>query len=246
MKEVEGLANFNTDFSILRLLSSQPITGYIGDIEFKIIPPKLLDYYNASFSFLLSILEKDVDEIKNIIVGQKLDNHYLLFSFILAGVDKTEDVVKLGILILSGLQLIVPDLVFEDKMFKIKGEFISEQTFNQFILIFFKMLKKDKIMINPTDDKFTKKEKEMKMKVQRIKRNANKNGSKGNSMEDMLAAILYEFPQYTLEDLFELNIYTIYYLFGYVGKIANYEVSKIAAGNGNLKKSKKHKYFIEK
>ena len=38
------------------------------------------------------------------------------------------------------------------------------------------MLKKDKIIINPDDDKFTKKEKEMKLKAQRIRRNAKNKG----------------------------------------------------------------------
>jgi len=205
----------------------------------------LLDYYNKDFALLLSILERDIDEIKNLVVGQEIESYYLLFSFILAGVSKVEEVEKLASSILSGLQIIIPDLTFNDKKFMIGNEFLSEPVFNQIIIILFKMLKKEKIIINPDDDKFTKREKEMKMKVQRIKRNSTK--EKGSdSMENMLASILYEYQQYTLKDLFELNIYTIYYLFGYVGKIANYEVSKIAAGNGNLKKSKKHKYFIEK
>ena len=59
----------------------------------------------------------------------------------------------------------------------------------------------------------------------------------------MLAAIQYEFQQYKLEDLMNFNMYTIYYLFGYVGQIANYHVGSMAYAMGN---TKKYKYFIDK
>ena len=39
------MSNFRSNFSYLVLLSKEPVLGYIGDKEFKIIPPKLLDYY---------------------------------------------------------------------------------------------------------------------------------------------------------------------------------------------------------
>ncbi|RLI49298.1 hypothetical protein DRO61_05260 [Candidatus Bathyarchaeota archaeon] len=192
------------------------------------------------------MLEKEEEDIKKIIVGREFDSHYLLFSFILAGINKTEDVDKIGLLILTGLQIIIPDLVFENKQFKIKGKFLNERAFNEIVLILFKALDRKKIIINKDDDPLIKREKEMKLKAQKIRRNARNNEATGNSIEDMLVSILYEFQQYSLEDLFELNIYTIYYLFGYVGKIANYEVSKIAFGTGNYKRGKKHKYFVEK
>ena len=239
------MSNFRSNFSDLVLLSKEPVLGYIGDKEFKIIPPKLLDYYKTPFIILMSLLEKDVEEIKDLVLGQELKSHYLLFSFILSGVDRSDEVKKLAESILIGLQVIVPDLVFESKMFKIKGEFLDEASFNDIIILIFKMLKKNKIIINPDDDKFTRKEKEMKLKAQRIRRNAKDKGE-GGKIEDMLISIIYTFPQYELNDLFELNIYTIYYLFGYVGKISNYEVEKMAYATGNFKKGKKLKYFIEK
>ena len=240
------MKSFNTNYSELKLLSSQKILGTINGKEFEIVPPKLLDYHNKAFVFLITMLDEDIEEIKDMIVGQQFTSHYLIFSFILAGIDKAEDVEKIGSLALSGLQLILPELVFEDKKFMLKGEFLDETSFNEIVILIFKMLKRDKIIINPDDDKFTKKEKKMKLLAQKIKRDSEKDSSKGDSIENMLAAILYEFQQYTLKDLFELNIYTIYYLFGYVGKISNYEISRIAYATGNFKKGKKLKYFIEK
>jgi len=239
------LRNFRTNFSDLKLLSKQPILGWIDDTEFEIIPPKLMTYYKANFALLLSLLEKDEAEIKNFVEGHEFDNHYSLFSFILSAKVVSEDIMKVNAFVLTGLQEVIPSLTFEDKLFKIKDSFLNEKIFNEIIMILFRMLKKKKIIINKDDDKFTKREKEMKLKIQKIKENGKGDGG-SNSIESMLVSIIYEFPQYTLEDLFELNIYTIYYLFGYVGKIANYQVSQIAYATGNFKKGKKHKYFIEK
>jgi hypothetical protein len=85
-------------------------------------------------------------------------------------------------------------------------------------------------------------EKQQKLRAQKI-RSGKKLDGKENSVNDMIIAILYEYQQYKIEDIMKMNIYTFNYLFKYIGKIANYEVSKIAMGNGN---TKKHKYFIEK
>ena len=133
------------------------------------------------------------------------------------------------------------DGIIFDKVLKIKNIIVNEKLFNEIIRVILLSIDKEKIIINDDDDEFTKKEKQAKLRVAKIRRNAQ--NKEGTSFEDLFAAILYEFPQYKIEDLMQMNLYTIYYLFKYVGKIANYEVSKIAAGNGL---AKKHKYFIEK
>jgi len=118
---------------------------------------------------------------------------------------------------------------------------VTNKLFNKIILVLYKTMKKEKIIINEDDDEFTKREKQMKLRVQKIK---NQNGKKeGKDINDIITAILYEFPQYKIAEILNMNLYTVYYLFGIVGKIANYEVSKIAAGNGL---AKKHKYLIDK
>ena len=122
---------------------------------------------------------------------------------------------------------------------------VKNNLFDEIIEVIYKILGKEKIIIKDTDDEFTKREKEIKLRAQKIRNNKkNKNSKdKDDSFENVIAAIIYEFPQYKIEDVFNLNIFTFNYLVKYIGKIANYEVSKIAAGNGL---TKKHKYFIEK
>ena len=107
--------------------------------------------------------------------------------------------------------------------------------------ILFLAVGKEKTIIKESDDEFDRMEKQAKIRAEQIRKNSKKESN--TSFEDLIAAILYEFPQYKIQDIMSMNLYTIYYLFKYVGKIANYEVSKIAAGNGL---AKKHKYFIEK
>jgi hypothetical protein len=141
----------------------------------------------------------------------------------------------------NAFKIIIPDVNLEGKLLKIQDFIITPELFNDIDTVIFKILEKERIKVEPEDDEIEKRLKEQKLKVQKIKQSSRKKD--GLKFDDLFAAILYEFPQYKLEDIFELNIYTFYYLFKYVGRIANYEVSQIAAGNGL---AKKHKYFIEK
>jgi hypothetical protein len=155
--------------------------------------------------------------------------------------DTNIDTQKLAEKFAKAFKIIVPDINLEGKLLKIQDFILTPELFNDIDTIIFKILEKERIKIEPEDDEIEKRLKEQKLKIQRIKQNSRKKDSL--KFDDLFAAILYEFPQYKLEDIFELNIYTFYYLFKYVGRIANYEVSQIAAGNGL---AKKHKYFIEK
>jgi hypothetical protein len=50
----------------------------------------------------------------------------------------------------------------------------------------------------------------------------------------------------SLEEVYKLNKFSFVYLYGCVMQIAGYEVSKIAAGTGNLGHNSKHKYWTNK
>jgi hypothetical protein len=145
---------------------------------------------------------------------------------------------------LKGFKILIPDIYLNNKILMIKEHVFTEKMFDEVLIIINKIMgRKQKMQIFDTDDEMTIKMKKMQEKIAEIKQKGRRMNENSTSFEDMFAALLYEYPQYKMEDLFELNIYTLYYLFKYVGKIANYEVSKVAAGNGL---TKKHKYFIEK
>lgn len=241
------MGNFSNNFSDLILLANKNITikHKEEDFEFDIVPMKMKDIlFDENIGLLLTILDKDIEELSKMILSIEIKNHYSFIRTIVALSKKREETKKMANSILKGLSKIVPDMVYDEVIFKIKDRVVSNEIFEEIIEIIYKIMEKEKILAKESDDEFTKREKAIKLRAQRIKNNGkNKKEESGSNFKDIIASIIYEFPQYKVEDLFELNIYTFNYLTKYIGKIANYEVSKIAAGNGL---TKKHKYFIEK
>lgn len=239
------MASFNNNYSELLLLSGQNIKFWNDQQTFELIPMSLSNIlFNESLGYLIGILDTDIEDLKKQVNGFKLTTHYEFFHLILSLAKKRDEVREMGRYILEGLQTLIPEVNFDDGVLKIKDFFLEKQLFNDIVSIVFLILGRKKVIINDDDDEFTKMEKEAILRAERIRaKGKKKDEEKGTKFEDLLASLIYEFPQYKLEDLFRLNIFTIHYLFKYVGKIANYEVSKIAAGNGLVKK---HKYFIEK
>ena len=238
------MSNFSNNFSELYLLTNQNIK-FIDEVNkrsFELIPMKVKDMmFNADLLWLLSFLSEDIQKYKDMIPGQEIKTHYEFLQILCLLAEANLETKQLVEKFISALQIIIPDINLNGKLIRIQDFILTPELFNDIDTVIFKILEKERIKIEPEDDEIEKRLKEEKLKIQRIKQNSRKKDTL--KFDDLFAAILYEFPQYKLEDIFELNIYTFYYLFKYVGRIANYEVSQIAAGNGL---AKKHKYFIEK
>jgi hypothetical protein len=240
------MTSFSNNFSKVLLLANENIVFKNGQGEwFELVPMKVKDFYtNESLIWFLSFLDSEVEDIQKYLSGIKIESHYQFILTVLTLAEKQEEVRETADYFLEALNHIVPGFSFRNKQLKIHSITVNEELFNTIVEILYKIMnKKEKIKIVDGDDEMTQKMKAMQKKIQEIKTKGKKMNEDSTDFESMFVALLYEFPQYKLEDLFELNIYTFYYLFKYVGKIANYEVSKIAAGNGL---AKKHKYFIEK
>ena len=240
------MTNFKHNFSQVLLLANQKVLFENEENQsFEFIPMKVKDlYFNKPLIWFLGILEQDIEELKKYFTGIEINTHYRFIFTMLTLAEKKSELKETADSILEGLNVIVPGVHFENKQIKINSITMTEELFDLIVEVVYKVMnKKEKVKVVDSDDEMTRRMKEMQKKIQDIKSKGKKLDANSTNFEDMFAALLYEFPQYKLEDLFELNIYTFYYLFKYVGKIANYEVSKIAAGNGL---AKKHKYFIEK
>ena len=238
------MSNFSNNFSELYLLTNQNIKfiDIVNNKEFELIPMKVKDMmFNTELLWLLSFLGDDIQKYKDIIPGHSIETHYEFIQILCLLSDTNLETKQLAQKFVNAFKIIIPDVNLEGKLLKIQDFIITPELFNDIDTVIFKILEKERIKVEPEDDEIEKRLKEQKLKVQKIKQSSRKKD--GLKFDDLFAAILYEFPQYKLEDIFELNIYTFYYLFKYVGRIANYEVSQIAAGNGL---AKKHKYFIEK
>jgi hypothetical protein len=236
--------NFSNNFSELYLLTNKNIK-FIDEVNkrsFELIPMKVKDMmFNADLLWLLSFLSEDIQKYKDMIPGQEIKTHYEFLQILCLLAEANLETKQLVEKFINALQIIIPDINLNGKLIRIQDFILTPELFNDIDTVIFKILEKERIKVEPEDDEIEIRLKEQKLKVQKIKQNSRKKD--GLKFDDLFAAILYEFPQYKLEDIFELNIYTFYYLFKYVGRIANYEVSQIAAGNGL---AKKHKYFIEK
>ena len=239
------MSNFKNNFSNLLLLSNQNIKFWDSEVEFEVVPIKLKDLlFNESLSYLVSILDTELEQIQKNIKAIELKSHYDFIHLILSLKDKRgEGEKQMGDSILKGLKTFIPDISFKSGSLQIKEIFVDSKLFQQIIEVMFKSIGRNRTVIYEDDDEFTRMEKKAILRAERIRKNAKKEKEGNSTFEDSLIALVYEYPQYKIEDLFELNVFTFNYLFKYVGKIANYEVSKIAAGNGL---AKKHKYFIEK
>lgn len=169
-----------------------------------------------------------------------IKSHYDFIHLVCSLAPQSKDFNMLFTKILNGLKVLLPNINFK-LILRLEDIVLDKILFDDIVEILFISIGREKIMIKESDDEFDRMEKEAKIRAERIRKGSKKDSN--TSFEDLLIAILYEFQQYKIQDLMSMNLYTIYYLFKYVGKIANYEVSKIAAGNGL---AKKHKYFIEK
>jgi hypothetical protein len=239
------MTNFRHNFSKVLLLANENITFENDNQErFELIPMKVKELYlNTNLIWFLNFLEEDLDSLQKYLVSVKIESHYHFIITLCTLAEKYQELQETKDFFLKALNVIVPGFTFERQL-KIDSISVDEKLFDLIVEVVNKIMsKKEKIKVVDGDDEMTRRMKEMQKKIQEIKSKGKKMNENSTSFEDMFAALLYEFPQYKLQDLFELNIYTFYYLFKYVGKIANYEVSKIAAGNGL---AKKHKYFIEK
>ena len=241
------MSNFRNNYSEFLLLANQNISFVKNDgtFSFELVPMKVKDlFFNENLIWLIDFLQKDIDDFSNAFENYTIKSHFDFIRLIISLGSVSEFTQELSDRIVNGLKCIIPEINIENKFLMIKKEFVSSELFEQIIKIVFRIMhKKEPVKIVDSDDEMTRKMKATQKRIQDIKNKGKKINENSTKFEDIFAALLYEYPQYKMEDLFELNIYTFYYLFKYVGKIANYEVSKIAAGNGL---TKKHKYFIEK
>lgn len=238
------MSNFKHNFSELLLLANKNVTftDSSSGFSFDLIPISVEDmFFDQDLSVLIGIFEKELSELAGTF-DSKIDNYLTLLILLCSVGENRKEAKELAAIIQKALKKIVPEIVFDGAMFRIKNQILYPELLDEIIDIIFKILGRKRVVINKEDDEFTVAQKKAQLRAEKIRKSGKKK-EEGNSIEDILLALIYEYPQYKLEDLFKLNVFTFNYLFSKVGQIANYEVSKIAAGNGL---TKKHKYLIGK
>jgi len=226
------------------LLTNKPIIFSNEEEEqsFEFFPPSLETLMtNENLASLINFLEQDLDDLAKTI-NKEVKSHYSYLHLVFSLAEKIEVFKNMSKSILKGFQVLIHNFDFRNS-FVIDDIFVDRKLFEDIIEVLFLTIEKEIIIIKEEEDEFTKAEKKAKLRAQKIKNNS-KTNKKGTKIESMIIGVIHEFPQYKIKDILEMNLYTFYYLFSYIGKISNYEIGQIAVGNGLLK-SKKHKHYIE-
>lgn len=98
-----------------------------------------------------------------------------------------------------------------------------------------------KLIITDDMDEVTKRQIMLERRVAATKSKDEGNQQK-SSLDIILTGVCHEYKLSYL-DLYNMTLYSIYYMYSQLGKIMNYSINNIAAGNGLLKKNSKHKHW---
>lgn len=99
------------------------------------------------------------------------------------------------------------------------------------------------LVITEDMDEFEKRRILNELKIKKTKaKGASENNVKKSSISLILTGVSKEFG-YSYDQLLDMTLYSIYYMYSQLGRIMNYEVGNIAAGNGLLKSTTKHNHW---
>ena len=243
--------NFKTNLSKFTLLSNTTIKIYLDDKTIEFVPPSMETYFNdldfIEFKFFLKYDYKQEKNLKNFII----QNEYEFFLLILKE-DFKKDI------FLSYFSKLFPNLVYTNSNFFVEDKALSYEEY--LLLLDFlavscgEKLLDDLLSINEPDQKAEEKQikdkylaeldKKMKsgqQKLDDLKKSKKQKQKDSLTIDQIVIAILYEFPSFKLEDILRMNVYSVLYLWEYISKVVDTEIQKIAAGNGLLKQ---FTYFI--
>lgn len=233
-----------SNFNEMTLLCNNPVTLQCDQGFIMLHIPTIKDEYSSIYdcSFFFGCCVKDVLELKEDLKLSNVDTRMNLIKTIIFNDS------NLSIGIIQCLNMIIQDFKYVDGSFYAGGVPISDEVFEvicNYVAIAiggkdFKDLEKDKELSNmsPIEREWELRKRKNEAK---IKKSKNKNG-KTLSLSTIMACVSYEF-HISLKELCEMNKYTVYFFYSKIGKISSYEVTKIAAGTGNLSNKSKHTYW---
>lgn len=248
--------NFKTNFNKLTLLGNIPNKIYFEDKTVEFVPPNLQLYLmDLDFIEILSLLKQSPEEFnKNIEVTKMvIETRYGILRFLLYSKFRTKDVEQFISSVFPNLKIIDDLLYCDDKK-------ITEKEYNillDFILVscaekgYDELIKELEVEAEiKSERELTPAEKKMKELQDKVDKAKKKNKSKEPSskseessitIDQIIIAILYEFPNLSIKDIYSMNMFSLLQFWTYVGKVVDTQIQIVAAGNGNLKK---FTYFI--
>ena len=220
----------NKDFTILRDKKT-PIRFRVPNLDAYIV--------DSNLTLLLNLVRVNLEDFKN---EDQLAfaNHYELLLYLCFNGDLQDRIVDI-------LEEYIPDVRIQVNGLFIDVDKISVEEFN-FIIIAFNvalgLTTLDEVdKVSEEEDPYDKKAREADERVQRIKKKSSQEQSPntGFEMDKVMLGVIKEFG-FTMDQVLDMNIYTLLWFYQYVWKINNYDIETIAYGNGLLKK---HKHYLD-
>ena len=237
---------FQTNFCEITLLHNLPINIVCEDDSvFLFKMPTLTDVYDGTTGFFTTFCHLGLDELKEkypqLVLGkQKIDFILQLFR----SNDDTQSVITN---FRHSMLKFIPNVKFVDESLYQGDNLITEQIFDIFCEYFNVAMGFKKLQTEPS-----KKEEELddwakrKLACQKeIEKCRNNNKGDNLKLDIVLASVIREF-HCSFDEVYNMNLYTIHYLYSLVYKLMRYDVDVVAAGNGLLKKGMIHYTSNEK
>lgn len=233
-----------SNFGEMVLLCNLPVTIQCDQGFIILHIPTIKDEYSSIYdcNFFFGCCVKDLIELKEDLKIPTINTKMELIKAIMF-----QDSI-IGASIIQCLNMIIQEFKYVDGSFYSGETLIVDEVFDticNYIAVAiggkdFKDLDKDKELAN-MDETERAWELRRRKNEAKIRKSKNKEG-KTISLSTIMACVSYEF-HISLKELCEMNKYTVYFFYSKIGKISSYEVTKIAAGTGNLGKKSKHTYW---
>ena len=233
-----------SNFGEMVLLCNLPVTLQCDQGFIILHIPTIKDEYSSIYdcNFFFGCCVKDLIELKEDLKIPTISTKMELIKAIMF-----QDSI-IGASIIQCLNMIIQEFKYVDGSFYSGETLIADEVFDticNYIAVAiggkdFKDLNKDKELAN-MDETERAWELRRRKNEAKIRKSKNKEG-KTISLSTIMASVSYEF-HISLKELCEMNKYTVYFFYSKIGKISSYEVTKIAAGTGNLGKKSKHTYW---
>lgn len=233
-----------SNFGEMVLLCNLPVTIQCDQGFIILHIPTIKDEYSSIYdcNFFFGCCVKDLIELKEDLKVPTINTKMELIKAIMF----QDSIIGTGII--QCLNMIIQEFKYVDGSFYSGETLITDEVFDticNYIAVAiggrdFKDLDKDKELANMDAIERAWELRKRKNEA-KIRKSKNKEG-KTISLSTIMACVSYEF-HISLKELCEMNKYTVYFFYSKIGKISSYEVTKIAAGTGNLGKKSKHTYW---
>lgn len=238
--------NFKTNLNKLTLLSNTKIKIYFEDKTIDFIPPNIINYFSdldfLEFKFLLKQNPKNFSSEE--LGDYHIENEYEFFLITLKTGYKKEQLLNYFLQLFPNLEYKNNgfysnniSLKYEEYLLLLDILEIScgEKDLDKFLNQNIKQEEVKKINKDPHLAELEAKMKAGQEKLEELKKSKKQKEKNGLTIDQIVIAILYEFPSFKLEDILRMNVFAVLYLWENVGKVIDTEIQKIAAGNGLLK-----------